>query len=243
MFRRTLFVSWLLVLSLGAARPASAQWAVIDVGAIAQLIEQYLTLQEQLTTMRDHLGQARQQYESLTGDRGMQHLLAGVERNYLPATWEALDDALYGRSGGYPAFGRRARGHIEANAVLTPEQLARFSAPDQRHIDELRHSVASRQALSQQTLDTSSDRFASLQALVSAIARADDPKAIMDLQARIQAEQVMLANDQIKGRAISESVEAEQDAERLRRREQAIAGIGSYRRMPPLVLPVPETLP
>jgi type IV secretion system protein VirB5 len=244
MLRKTLLVlPWLLVLSFGAIRPASAQWAVIDVGAIAQLIQQYMTLQEQLTTARDHLEQARREYESLTGDRGMQHLLDGISRNYLPAQWEALQDALYGRSGGFPGLTTRANRLLETNAVLTPAQLALFSAKDQLHLDDMRHSVASLQALSQQALGQTSDRFASLQELITAIGSADDPKAIMDLQARIAAEQAMLANDEIKVRTIFRAVQAEEDAQRMRRREQAIADIGSYRHLRPLELPLPESLP
>jgi type IV secretion system protein VirB5 len=65
----------------------------------------------------------------------------------------------------------------------------------------------------------------------------------MDLQARIQAEQAMLANDEIKVRSTFQTVQAEQDAQRMRRREQAIADVGSYRNLPPLELPLPETLP
>lgn len=246
MFRRLLLlVPWLLVLSLGAVRPAAAQWAVVDVGAIAQLIQQYQTLQEQLTTARDHLEQARQEYAALTGNRGMQHLLDGELHNYLPGHWEELQDALYGRSGNFSAYASRARGFLETNAVLTPDQLALFSARDQLHIDDMRHSVASLQALSQQALGETSDRFNALQALIAAIgsANASDPKGIMDLQARIQAEQVRLTNYAIKVRTLSEAVQAEQAAERQRRREQAIADIGSYRNLPPLELPLPETLP
>src|SRR5262245_54230476 len=137
MFRKSFFIiPCLLLLSLGLVRPASAQWAVIDVGAIAQLIEQYLTLQEQLQTARDHLQQARQQYESLTGDRGMQRLLAGINRNYLPEQWNGVEDALYGRSVGFAEITRLSDKAFKANAVLTPQQVALFSARDQIHIDE-----------------------------------------------------------------------------------------------------------
>jgi len=238
---------WLLVLAAvfsGAlTSPASAQFAVIDVAAIVRLIQQYVTLQQQLATARNQLDQARQQYDSLRGDRGMQHILEGVWRNYLPGHWEALDDALYGRYEDFPAFQRRVKPLLESNAVLTPEQLARFSAKDQLHIDDMRHSVASLQALSRQALGETSERFNGLQELITAIGRASDPKDVMDLQARIQAEQVMLANDEIKVRTIFQSVQAEEDAQHMRRDEQAIADIGSYRNLPPLDLPLPERAP
>jgi type IV secretion system protein VirB5 len=219
-----------------SGRSAFAQWAVIDVGAIAQLIEQYKTLQEQLSTARDHLQQAREQYDALTGDRGMQNLMPNIWRNYLPGHWEALDDALYGRYEDFPAFQRRVNPLLETNAVLTPEQLARYSPIDQKHLDDLRHTTAALQALSQQALGANSERFNGLQTLIEAIAGAKDPKAVMDLQARIQAEETMVANDANKLQSLFQAVHAEQDAQRLRRREQAIADIGAFKDLPPLGL-------
>lgn len=244
MSRRTLLVvPWLLFLWLGSIRPAAAQWAVIDVGAIAQLIQQYVTLQEQLTTARDHLEQARQEYEALTGGRGMERLLAGTVRNYLPADYRALVDALAGAGWAYGAFSSSARAFLDANIVLTPEELAVFSPEDRAHLEATRRSTATLQALTEQALANTSGRFTAIQELIDAIPGAADPKAIMDLQARIQAEQGMLSNESTKLQVLFQAVTAQDSAERLRRREQAIADIGSYRNLPPLELPLPETLP
>ena len=91
----------LAVLMFGAltAPSAHAQWAVVDVGAIAQLVQQVAKMEEQLTTMQAHLRQAEQEYQSITGDRGMQNLLSGTVRNYLPADWQALQAAISQTSG------------------------------------------------------------------------------------------------------------------------------------------------
>jgi hypothetical protein len=69
---------------LAAGAPAiRAQWAVIDVGAIAQLVEQVAAMYQQLETARNTLRQAEQQYRAMTGGRGMDRLLSGTDRNYL----------------------------------------------------------------------------------------------------------------------------------------------------------------
>src|SRR6187402_55414 len=47
-----------IVVGLLAATPAHAQFAVIDVGAITQLITEVEILEDQLTTAREHLAQA-----------------------------------------------------------------------------------------------------------------------------------------------------------------------------------------
>src|SRR5581483_5439435 len=83
-----------LLLLLGSVRPAAAQFAVIDVASLGQLIQQYQTLQQELTTAQTMLTQAQQQYQSMTGSRGMQNLLGGINRNYLPGTYSQLPVSL-----------------------------------------------------------------------------------------------------------------------------------------------------
>src|SRR5271170_698483 len=90
--------------ALFAATPAAhAQFAVIDVASVAQLLSEVQTLGQQVETARNQLAQAESEYRSITGGRGMQQLLAGTPRNYLPPNWAALQGAATG-SGGYPAL-------------------------------------------------------------------------------------------------------------------------------------------
>jgi type IV secretion system protein VirB5 len=241
--RLILSIPLVAFLTLGAVRPAAAQWAVVDVGAIAQLIEQYMTLQEQLSTMQNHLDQARQQYTALTGGRGMERLLAGTVRNYLPADIAALADAVAGAGWAYGNFSSSARAFLDANVVLTADQLASLSPEDRAHLEATRRATALLQALTKEALTNSSGRFDSIQQLIDAIPRASDPKAILDLQARIQAEQGMLTNESTKLQVLYQTMSAKDQADRLRRREQAIADIGTRRAMTPLVFPQAELVP
>lgn len=221
---------------LGVVSPAQAQWAVVDVGAIAQLIEQVATLREQLETARNQLDQARQQYESTTGRRGMEQLLAGTVRNYLPPDWQALERALNGLEGNYSALTAQLASMVEANAVLTPDQLTRLSNQERAQLDAARKSAALLQVTSRRALEASSERFASLQQLINAIPAAEDPKAVQDLQARISAEQAMLLNEHTKLMVLYHAAQAEELARRQRASELAIASIGSLRRSAPIGL-------
>ena len=92
------------------------------------------------------------------------------------------------------------------------------------------------QALSRTALANSSDRFASLQQLISAIGAAGDQKASLDLTARITAEQGMLQNEQTKLEALYRVAESEERSRVQRLREQAIVDQGSLRRLPPMGL-------
>ena len=166
----------------------------------------------------------------------MQNLLSGTLRNYLPADWQSLQDAISQTSNAYPALAAAIQGSIRTNAVLTADQLAALSPTERDRVIGARQSVAMLQATAQQALTTISGRFSSIQQLIGAIGGARDQKAILDLQARISAEQGMLANDQSKLQVLFQAAQAQQWALQQRNREQAIADIGSLRRLPPMGL-------
>ena len=215
---------------------AHAQWAVVDVGAIAQLIEQVNTMRQQLETTREQLQQARETLDSMRGGRGMERLLSGTSRNYLPPDWQQLAQVLDQASTGYGALAAELQQLINANAILTPQQVAALSQAERSQLEASRRSAALLQALTREALSTTSRRFDSIQQLIDAIPGASDQKAILDLQARIQAEQGMLQNEATKLGILYQLSQAEELARRQRVREQAIASIGSLRDLPPMGL-------
>lgn len=225
-----------MLLLLGLVPRAHAQWAVVDVGAITQLIEQARTMQEQLSTARHQLAQAEASYRSMTGRRGMDRLLTGVPRNYLPREWRDFAEVLSQTSVSYGAISREMQRIITANSVLTTRQLEALSNTDRELLASARRSKAMVQVLTREALGRTSERFGSIQQLIDAIGRAEDPKAVMDLQARIQAESTMLVNENTKLEVLFQLARAEEDARELRTREAAIDAFGSLRDLPPLGL-------
>ncbi|MDY6944872.1 MAG: type IV secretion system protein [Pseudomonadota bacterium] len=221
-------------LSLAYVSAAYAQWAVVDVGAIAQLVEQLQTMQQQLDTARNQLDEQRTHYRSITGSRGMQLLLRGVNRNYLPQDWAALVAAAQGAQGAYSALAAEVDAATRANAVLSAAQLAALSPAERADIEATRRTTAMMQALARQALQVTSHRFASIEQLIDAIGNANDQKAVLDLQARIGAETAMLANEQSKLEVLRQTAQAESEARRQRLLERAITDIGSLRQLPPL---------
>jgi type IV secretion system protein VirB5 len=211
----------------GFSPRAQAQWAVIDVGAIAQLIQEVATLQQQLATAEQQLNQAQQQFQSTTGQRGMQNLLTGINRNYLPTTWSQLPTAL----------AAPIQATVNSNAVLTSQQVAALSPAEQQQLNAARGNAALLQVTTQQAYSTTSSRFASVQQLINAIPAATDQKGILELQARIQAELGMLQNDSTKLNVLYQAAQAQEWARRQSASEQVIAGVGNLRSLPALQLP------
>jgi type IV secretion system protein VirB5 len=216
------------MLCVAVLQPARAQLAVIDVPAIVQLIQEVQTTEQEVQTARDQLTQAQQALRSMIGDRGMQLLLSGTARNYLPTSWAQLQSAAQGGAGGYPGLASDVRLAIGANAVLSPPQLSLLAPVDQRQIAAARQASALQQALAQEALVNASGRFASIQTLVNAISSAVDQKGVLDLQARINAELGMLQNEQTKLQILRYATQAQESVLRQQQREQVIAAQGYF---------------
>lgn len=209
------------------APPARAQFAVIDVGAITQLISEVELMQNELTTARAHLAQAQAEFASITGGRGMEQLLAGAPRNYLPTNWADLQAAMQG-GGGFGGLGGAVAATVTVNSILPDASLALLPADVRQKIDERRRLTALQQNLARQALQTTSERFDLLQQLISAIPRAADQKAVLDLQARAAAENALLLNEQSKLRTLAAVVQAQELANRQQLRERALLGHGLF---------------
>ncbi len=217
-----------LIAVLAAAPAAHAQFAVIDVAAVAKLATELQTLDQTLITARQNLAQAQMQYRSMTGDRGMERLLAGIDRNYLPTRWNQLSAALAGGAGSYGALGASMRRALGEDSVLTPAQLDWLSPAGREQLTAERTTAATLQGLAGEALANASGRFASLEQLIEAIGTAADQKSILDLQARIEAEQAMRENEQTKLRVLFAAAQAEHWAVEDEAQERAIAQQGNF---------------
>lgn len=225
------------ILLIGAlGRPACAQIPVTDIGAIAQLIMQVTNMENQLVTARNQLVQAQSELKSMTGSRGMEQLLGGQNRNYLPSDFNSLS-GLSGNSGSnYGGLSASLQSIESGNAILSSSQVSQFGPNEQSALSDARSSLATSGALSRSALATTSSRFADLQQLISAIGTTTDQKAILELQARINAELTMISNDQSKLQALFKTVDADEELRKQRVRERAIADVGSLSSLTPLGL-------
>jgi type IV secretion system protein VirB5 len=224
---RTIAILVTGLLTLFVTPTAHAQWAVIDVAALQKLVIQVQQMQQAIQTAQNQLTQAQQEYQSITGPRGMESLLSGTVRNYLPGSWTQISTAL----------AAPIQSAVNTNAVLTPQQMAGLSPAERQLIANSRGNAALLQVTAQQAYATASSRFASIQQLISAIPMAHDQKGVLDLQARIEAEQGMLQNDATKLNVLYQAAQAQEWAQRQSTREQVVADVGNLRTLPPLRLP------
>jgi type IV secretion system protein VirB5 len=234
--RSAVFALVLGLSSLGAAAPASAGMPVIDVANLAQAIQQVLSWGQQLqgmTQQYNELVQSYQQlqstYNSLTGPRGMQNLLSVplASRNYLPVNSSQMTGVINGTSTAYPALSSQVQTSIQANAILSTQGVNGLSPQAQQFVRLSRQAAATLSMLSQQNQANASTNFSNVQTLISALGSTADTKASADLNGRIQSEQVMTQNNQIKTDALYQSVQAQQMQNAQLARESAVKQQGA----------------
>lgn len=220
-----------------AAPHAKAGIPVIDFAAVANLIQQVMYWQQQISGMQKQYEQLKaskdqlaQTHNAMTGSRGMEQLLPTSElaRNYLPPSYGELMHTLNGSSASYAGLASQVQSIMKANSILTGTQMEGLSPELRQIVEQGRQSAALLNGMTQNAYQGTSQRFSALQVLIDRIASAQDPKAIQDLQARIQAEQTMLTNEQTKLQSLYQIARAEEATQHQRAREQVIAGHGGF---------------
>ena len=200
---------------------AFAQIPVTDVASIGQQtmaqIETIAKWKMQYDQMISQIEQAKQQYESLTGSRGLGNIMNDPAlRDYLPADWQGVYDSV--RTGGYNGLSGRGASVYNANKIF--DSCAYMTVADQRTACEARAVKASQdKGFALDAYDAAKSRINQIDQLMSKINDTADPKAIAELQGRIAAEQANIQNEQTKLQMYSMVAAAEDRVQKQRQRE------------------------
>ncbi|CAJ7575859.1 P-type DNA transfer protein VirB5 [Burkholderia pseudomallei] len=212
-----------LVLAAGIAMSSAAfaQIPVTDGASIAQQVaaqvETVAKWKMQYDQMVSQINQMKQQYDSLTGSRGLGQIMNNPAlRDYLPQDWQGVYDAV--KTGGYSGLTGRAQSIYESNKVY--DACASFADAQQRTACEA-HAVKPSQdkGFALDAYDKAKGRLNQIDQLMGQINATTDPKAIAELQGRIAAEQAMIQNEQTKLQLYSMVSQAEDKIQRQRQRE------------------------
>lgn len=196
-------MKWALLASvavLGLARPAVAQWAVIDSANLAQTVQGVAQGARQLEQLTTQLAVMRQQYQQLMSTyQAIAHLpdAAVAEAGAIFAT-PALRSPVPGMAGdlssivGGTGSGGALAGQI--GGLLAGNRI--YAAPGSdalaRSMGTNAGSIAGSQAMAQQLFQSATQHAAALWSLEGQLANSPDAKATADIQARLQMEQAQL---------------------------------------------------
>ena len=194
------------VVSLAAAALAQGI-PVIDVAAIAQAIQQLQQGMQQL----QQLQQTHQSFNKLTsmGDIAAVLNQPGI-RQAMPKDFNAVSQALLGQGG-------TAQQRYDANTLYTSASNANTAYTAE--IERQKRVTAGTQSVAQQLYDTTAQRAAGIDQLRQQIGQSEDPKTIMDLQARIASEQLAAQNDLAQIQAFKMLADAEDKVSAQHERE------------------------
>lgn len=208
--------------------PAQAQEIVHDPMAFAKMIEDARTALQQLEALKTQIEQGEKLFDSLNqlsdvNDLADQLGLPEV-RNPLP-DMVALRAAADGDLSALGALARRAEAIRRETRLYTPP--AGEAGPAEAYYrDSLERSglrTARDLAVGEAVGQAADARLEGLETLRRALDAAPNARAVMDLDARLAAEQALIQNEQVRlqGLALMQAAEARLEEQRARERAEA----------------------
>ena len=199
---------------------AHAQTLVYDPTSVGKLAAQYQTGLQQLEQLKTEVAQGRQLYDGFNTASGVNTIASELATPALRAFLPDADTYVAAAKGDFSGLGAlgAAAGTIRAaNRIYTPPagdaQGQDLEAAGDRAARDL--------ALGQQVATVGAARLQGLETLQTSIDGAKDARAVMDLQARLQAEEAMIANDQVRLQGLAMAQAAEDRVQQQRDRERA----------------------
>ncbi|CAA9890771.1 conserved exported hypothetical protein [Candidatus Methylobacter favarea] len=195
----------LIAMSISGGHNAFAVDIVSDPGHTASTAAgwaaQAASWGSQLAQMANQLSQLQQTYNSLNGARGMGNLVNNPAlRQYLPENYQSILNGGYGNS----ADIRQA-----AKLFGIEDTTLDVNGSTALSFESNANQAAINRAMAEDAYTRASQRFADIQVLLDKVNDTNDAKDVEDLQARIQAEQVMLQNESIKLAMVQQLAEAQ----------------------------------
>ena len=215
---RRSILSIAVTLTAMTAVPAHAQQVVYDPTSFAQMVKDARTAIEQLDSLKAQVQQGQELFASLNE---LSNVNAIAERLGLPEIRNPLPDMATLRSaadGDLSALGELAE---RADAIRRETRVYTPDAPSAADALERSGARTARDLAIGETVDrAATDRLEGLETLRRALDTAPNARAVMDLNARLAAEQALIQNEQVRlqGLALTQAAEARLEDQRARER-------------------------
>jgi type IV secretion system protein VirB5 len=211
------------IVALSLAGSARAQTIVYDPTNYAKMVQQAETALQQLQQLQQQVSNGQTLLASLNTNsnaNGLATILSQpAVRVFLPDTNAYVAAGQGGNLRQLGALSTSAQSIRSQNRLYTPTAGDGIAADIEAEGDRAARDLAVSQAIG----TTAQTRLTGLQSLQTSLSTATDARAVLDLQARIQVEQAMIANDQMRlqGLAMTQAAEARVQQQRDRERMEA----------------------
>ena len=179
---------------------------VIDPAAIAQQITQITHALQQIRELQYQLETANKQLDRMSGSRGLGDL---VDTLYDPDVVVVIDDVL------------------AANGLNSGDINGLVGATKDLY-NEANNDSALFKGQSRATKEQAQERFDELLGLIAKVDNSPDQKDVLDLQARVGAESVMLQNELVKLQAIRAEADANKEINKQKKIQALISDVGVW---------------
>lgn len=202
------------------AGSAKAQTLVYDSTNYGQLVQQVQNQLNQLEQLKQQAANGQTLLTSLNTNSGVNGLATVLSnplvRSFLPDINAYVSAGQGANLGQLGVLSSSAQAIRSQNRLYTPQAGDTVGADIDAQGDRAARDLAASQAIG----TTVQARLTGLQQLQTSLATAGDARAVMDLQARIQAEQAMIANDQMRLQGLAMTQAAEDRLQQQRDRER-----------------------
>lgn len=201
---------------------ASAQMAVFDSANYAKLLQETETALKQLQQLEQQVQQGQELLTSLNQISNVNSLATVLSqpalRSFLPSA-NLYVSASQGNLTSLGAIGANAQAIRSANQLYTAPAGDAAGADLMAAGNRAALNLAAGEAVGQ----AATARLTGLQQLQTGLDTAANARAVLDLQARIQAEQAMIANDQMRLQGLAMTQAAQAQIQTQRDQERAAA--------------------
>jgi len=231
--RRPILLTATALLVVTAAIPARAEMVVTDPGAYVRMLRQIQEAQAQLSQLQEQvrqgtelIGQGQRLYDSLNQISNVNSigglLNTPAVRTLLPAEFSDAQRLMSGDLQNLGSLASRATAIRDSNRIYSPTVGDGLSEAEQFYHATLEKAgvrAARDMAVGERVTQTADQRLQGLEQLRQALGTAPNARAVLDLQARIDAEAAMIQNDQMRLQGIAIMQAADERLEAQRQRE------------------------
>lgn len=212
-FKRLIALPYLLLFPFHAIATGIP---VVDVTAIAQMVQEMDKMIEQIKNQEAQISNQKQLYGSMSGSRGLGSIAQDPSlRNYMPDDWQSTYNAM--RTNGYSGLTDDAKVIRDDNKIF--DSCISLAGTEKMVCDRQSIKAAQDKAYAISAYNKGKQHVSQIESLRMAIDSTQDQKSINELQARISTETAALENEQTKLHMYQLSAEADDRLILQQRRE------------------------
>ena len=211
-----------VLVAFGASHARAGGIPVIDVANLVQTIQQVLNDITEINNQVQQIIQLQNQLKSINGMRNLGNILnSPMLRNYVPAEAYTVVNAV--NSAGYAGLTGTAKALRDAAMVYNCMDLAGVARTSCQAALAQPYQV---KGLLQDAMKSAAGRLVQINALMDRVNTTSDQKAVLEIQARIGAENARLAHAVSQVQMLQGMADSEERIARSRDRERQYGMLG-----------------